>query len=378
MLFQVKEKDKYSSARTGIISTQHGIIETPCFMPVGTQGTVKTLSPKELADCGAQIILGNTYYLYLRPGDELIREACGIHRFIGWKGAVLTDSGGFQVFSLADLIKITDEGVKFQSHWDGSYHFFDPLKVIQIQRNLGSDIIMALDYPVAYPAPESETEKSTEITVKWARESLRHIYNSQPVYDFDQALFGIIQGGFDPIWRERCINEMLELDFSGYAIGGLSVGEPKNLLWEITEVCTIKLPAEKPRYLMGVGKPEDLVEGVRLGIDMFDCVIPTRNGRNGTVYTSQGKIVIKNSVYRDDFNPVDEACGCYVCQNFSRAYLRHLFHAQEMLALRLASLHNIYFYIQLMRSMREAIINNRFSEWEKEFFKNYKTDGDEQ
>ena len=376
MKFEIIAKDKNTKARAGNIYTDHGDIQTPCFMPVGTQGSVKTLSPLDLQDCKAQIILGNTYYLYLKPGEEIINKIGGLHKFIGWNRPILTDSGGYQVFSLSDLNKVKDNGVQFQSHFDGSYHFFTPGKIIDIQRKIGSDIIMPLDSPAGYPSDHSTSKKANDISIKWAKISLEHFKQSSPVYDNKQTLFGICQGGIYEDLRKSGLEQMIDMDFEGYAVGGLSVGEPKQIIYDMTDFSTEILPSEKPRYLMGVGKPGDIVECIKRGIDMFDCVIPTRNGRNGTAYTARGKIVIKNAVYKEDFTPLDQDCNCYTCSNFSRAYLRHLFNAGEILVLRLLSLHNINFFISLTSKIRKAIIDNIYEDWIKEFNNQYMENGE--
>lgn len=341
------------------------------FMPVGTQGTVKTLSPHELEQIGAQIILGNTYHLYLRPGEDLIRQAGGLHRFMNWSRPILTDSGGYQVFSLADLNKVKIEGVRFQSHLDGSYHFFTPESVLLIQRKLGSDIMMVLDECTSYPCTLDQAIQSNEITLDWAKRSLAAFRNSEPLYGYDQALFAIVQGSTYADIRRLSANALVALDFPGYAIGGLSVGEPKDAMFEMTGICTEILPEDKPRYLMGVGKPEDLVEAIGLGVDMFDCVMPTRNGRKGMVFTWNGPLIVKNATYKEDFRPIDEECDCYACRNFSRAYLRHLFKAEEILGMRLASLHNLYFYLELVRQARDAIFNEQYADWKTHFLQRY-------
>jgi len=370
-MFKLEHTDKNTKARAGVVQTSHGSIDTPIFMPVGTQGTVKTLTPHELKDLGSEIILGNTYHLFLRPGTELIRKSGGLHCFISWDKPILTDSGGFQIFSLAALRKITDKGVRFQSHIDGSYHFFTPEKVIDIQRTLGSDIIMTLDECAAYPCSLQEADKADNRTLKWAEQCSERFQGTDSLYGYKQQLFGIVQGSTYEEIREKSIEKLVKIGFNGYAIGGLAVGEPKNSMLDITDFCTELLPASQPRYLMGVGKPADIVEAIYRGIDMFDCVIPTRNGRNGTVYSFNGKIVLKNAEYKDDLFPIDEKCNCYTCRNFTRAYIRHLFQAEEILALRLASIHNLYFYIQLVKQAREAIINNRYAEWKKEILKKF-------
>lgn len=370
-MFTVEKIDEGSKARAGILATPHGRIETPVFMPVGTQGTVKTVSPQELHDLGARIILGNTYHLYLRPGDRLIREAGGLHRFSGWDCPILTDSGGYQVFSLAELRKITDDGVRFQSHLDGSYHDFAPEQVVDIQRNLGSDIMMVLDECSPYPCGEDDAVRANERTVRWAKRSLKRFKESDPPLGRQQFIFPIVQGSTYRAIREISTKRLMEMEFDGYGIGGLAVGEPKTVMLEMTDCCTDLLPENKPRYLMGVGKPEDIVEAIALGVDMFDCVIPTRNGRNGTVYTHKGKMVVKNRNFEKDFIPIDENCHCYTCQHFSRAYIRHLFQAEEILGLRLATIHNLHFYMMLVRQAREAILEGSFRSWKKEFFNEY-------
>jgi queuine tRNA-ribosyltransferase len=369
--FTLLNTDSKTAARAGWIETAHGNIETPIFMPVGTQGTVKAISPAELNQIQAQIILGNTYHLYLRPGHQLVEKAGGLQKFSSWNKPILTDSGGYQVFSLAELNKITSDGFKFQSHLDGSYHFFTPELVVEIQRSLGSDIMMVLDECVAYPCSPEEAIRANEITVQWAKRSRDAFYNSEPKHGYEQAQFAIVQGSTYADVRRQSAQALVDLDFPGYAIGGLSVGEPKDAMYEMTGLCTEILPPEKPRYLMGVGKPEDIVTAIGLGVDMFDCVLPTRNGRNGTVFTWSGPLVVKNAVYKEDFQPIDANCQCYTCRNFSRAYIRHLFQAQEILALRLATLHNLYFYLELVREARKAILRNEFLSWQQHFFSNY-------
>lgn len=371
MKFEINNKDYFCKARTGKIELAHGTIETPIFMPVGTQGTVKTLSPDELEQIGAQIILSNTYHLYLRPGPELVHQAGGLHRFMNWQRPILTDSGGYQVFSLAELNKVKIEGVRFQSHLDGSYHFFSPESVIEIQRKLGSDIMMVLDECTSYPCTLDQAIESNKITLDWAKRSLNAFLNSQPLYGFDQTLFAIVQGSTYEEVRRQSATALVDMNFPGYAIGGLSVGEPKEAMFEMTNICTEILPENKPRYLMGVGKPEDLVEAIELGIDMFDCVMPTRNGRKGTVFTRNGPLVVKNATNKDDFSPIDPECRCYACRNFTRAYIRHLFKAEEILGMRLASLHNLYFYLELLRQAREAILLDQYLKWKKEFLERY-------
>jgi queuine tRNA-ribosyltransferase len=354
-----------------VLELAHGVVQTPVFMPVGTQATVKTVTPQELESIGAEMILGNTYHLFLRPGDSIIREAGGLHRFMNWNRPILTDSVGYQVFSLAELRKIHEDGVQFQSHIDGSYHTFTPDSVLEIQRNLGSDIMMALDVCAPYPSTFDEAQKANAHTIRWAKRSLEYYKESVSPYGFDQALFAIIQGATFESLRKESADRLIEMDFPGYAIGGLAVGEPKEVLYGMTGFCTSLMPADKSRYLMGVGKPEDLVESVSLGVDMFDCVIPTRNGRNATFFTWQGRLAIRNKQYERDFNPVDPECGCHTCQNFTRAYLRHLFKAGELLGLRLATIHNLYFYMELIRRIRKEIDAGTFSDWKKSFYKSY-------
>lgn len=365
MFFNLIHTDVHSKARAGLINTDHGTIETPIFMPVGTQGTVKTLSPRDLHEVKASIILGNTYHLYMRPGHKLIEKLGGLHKFIAWDRAILTDSGGFQVFSLKELRKIDDEGVLFQSHLDGSYHKFTPELVLEIQRSLGSDIMMVLDECPPYPSTEEYALKSNELTIKWARQAREIFANWQPIYGHRQWLFAIVQGATFKHIREQSAKALVELDFPGYAIGGLAVGEPKDVMFDITDFCTEILPQEKPRYLMGVGMPADILEAIELGVDMFDCVIPTRNARNGTVFTWQGKMVLKAARFKEDVRPIDANCTCYACQNFSRAYLRHLYNANEILGLTLATIHNVHFYLDLVRKAREAILNDEFSAWKQ-------------
>jgi len=330
-------------------------------MPVGTRATVKTLSPKDLEDVDAQIILGNTYHLYLRPGHKLIEKAGGLHNFMSWHKPILTDSGGFQVMSLEGLRKITPEGVKFQSHIDGSYHFFTPEKVIEIQNAIGADIIMSFDECPPYPATKKYISESLKTTLSWAERGKRaHKYPEK------QALFGIVQGGIFPDLREESALKLMEMDFPGYSIGGLAVGEKKEDMLKITSLLNNILPTDKPRYLMGVGTPLDLLQNIENGVDMFDCVMPTRNARKGTVFTSRGKLIIKSARYKEDFSPLDENCDCYTCRNFSRAYIRHLFSVNELLGMRLTSLHSLHFYLDLMKKARKAILENRYSAFKKE------------
>ena len=331
-------------------------------MPVGTRATVKTLSPAELHDVGAQIILGNTYHLYLRPGHELIQKAGGLHKFMGWNKPILTDSGGFQVMSLKGLRKITPEGVRFQSHIDGSYHMFTPEKVIKIQNAIGADIIMSFDECPPYPATKKYIAESLKVTLDWAKRGKEVHKDTEK-----QALFGIVQGGIYEDLREESAEKLMDMNFPGYSIGGLAVGEPKDDLLKITSFLNNILPKNKPRYLMGVGTPIDLLENIENGIDMFDCVMPTRNARKGTIFTRNGKLIIKSARYKQDFSPIDEECDCYACRNFSRAYIRHLFSVDELLGMRLATIHSLHFYMELISKARKAILENRFSQFKKEF-----------
>ncbi|GMT42801.1 MAG: queuine tRNA-ribosyltransferase [bacterium] len=362
-MFDFKLLCKYENARCGLITTAHGKIQTPAFMPVGTQATVKTLSPEEITKTGSEILLCNTYHLYLRPGQKLIEKMGGLHKFMNWQGPILTDSGGFQVFSLKGLTKITDDGVMFQSHLDGSSHFLTPEDSIDIQQSLGGDVMMCFDEPPPYPSVNEHLKKSLERTTKW-EERCKKVKTNE-----NQALFGITQGGTDQRLREESTRQIVEIGFDGYAIGGLSVGESTSLMLEMTEISASLLPEKKPRYLMGVGTPEDILEAVKRGVDMFDCVMPTRNARNGSLFTSHGRINIKNAAHVDDQRPLDENCQCYTCKNFSRAYLRHLFMSGEMLGLRLNTIHNLTYYQQLMVMIRESIQNKNFSGFAEEFGK---------
>ncbi len=374
--FQVTHRDGATRARSGVIDTAHGRIRTPVFMPVGTQASVKTISNRELDEAGAQIVLANTYHLFLRPGENVIQEAGGLHRFMSWKKPILTDSGGFQIFSLETFVKVKNDGVEFQSHIDGRKHFLTPEEVVRIQCAFGSDIFMPLDECVKYPADYSYLEKSMTVTYDWAKRSKDcwlKLKNDER-YKNAGTLFGILQGGVEHKLRQRAVDEMLPLDFPGYAIGGLSVGEPNALMYEVLERTTPQLPENKPRYLMGVGLPDDLFEAVSQGVDMFDCVVPTRNGRNATVFTPKGKLLLRGASYTRDLRPIDEHCPCYTCRTYTRAYLRHLFNAEEHLAGRLASLHNLTFFIQLLELMRQAIEESRFLELRRSFLSGYHND----
>ncbi len=364
--FKVLKKDEDSYARLGELKTAHSTISTPVFMPVGTQATVKSLPPEDLEEIGIGIILSNTYHLYLRPGDELIEKAGGLHRFMAWDKSILTDSGGFQVFSLSKLRRITDDGVYFNSHIDGSKHFLTPEKVIEIEQRLGADIAMCFDECSPYPCSYEEAQKAVQRTTAWARRC-KSAHNKA-----DQALFGIVQGNIYQDLRTQSIQDLVELDFPGYAIGGLSVGEPKEDMHRILDLTHHLLPANKPRYLMGVGAPEDLVEGVKRGVDMFDCVLPTRLARHGAAYTKEGRITVRNATYAEDFTPLDSECDCKVCQKYTRAYIRHLIKAEEILAASLLSYHNVYFLNKLMEDMRKAIQVGEFAQFYAAFFKKYK------
>ena len=369
--FRIVAVDAETKARAGELVTPHGVVETPVFMPVGTQATVKTLAPSDLEEIGTRIVLTNAYHLYLRPGTELIREAGGIHRFMGWDRAILTDSGGFQVFSLARLNRITDDGLEFQSHLDGSRHFMSPEQNVAIQRDRGADIIMVLDECVAYPAERSYAARSHELTLKWARRAL-DAWREAPG---EQSLFGIVQGATYADLRRESAAALAGMEFPGYAIGGLAVGEPKGAMREMVDAAVEELPEAKPRYFMGQGFPEDIIDSVVQGIDMFDCVMPTRNARKGSVFTSRGKLVVKNAACAADHGPMDPECTCYACRNFSRAYMRHLFAADEMLGARLASLHSLTFYVTMMREMRAAIIEGDFGDWRRSFLSRYEESG---
>ncbi|WP_418792541.1 tRNA guanosine(34) transglycosylase Tgt [Phosphitispora sp. TUW77] len=363
--YELIKECKRTGARLGRLQTPHGIIETPVFMPVGTQASVKAMTPQELKELNAEIILSNTYHLYLRPGEDLIKEAGGLHRFMNWDRPILTDSGGFQVFSLGPLRKVSEDGVTFKSHIDGSTHFMSPERATRIQMDLGSDIAMAFDECVSYPCTREYTEAALERTTRWA-ERCKKVHNHK-----DQALFAIVQGGIYRELRERSARELTAMDFPGYGIGGLSVGEPKPLMYEMLDCTVPLLPVDKARYLMGVGSPDCLIEAVIRGVDMFDCVLPTRIARNGTVMTSHGRLVVRNAGNARDFRPLDEECSCYTCRNFTRAYIRHLFKANEILGLRLTTIHNLHFLLNLMKGIRAAIADDYLPEFKDRFFAKY-------
>ena len=362
--YELLHIDKTTGARRGIVHTPHGDIQTPIFMPVGTQATVKSMTVEELKENGAQIILSNTYHLYLRPGEKLVKKAGGLHNFMRWDRPILTDCGGFQVFSLSDLRTISEEGVEFKSHLDGSKHFFSPEKVMQIEEDLGADIIMSFDECCPYPSTYEYTKNSMERTTRWAK-------RCKASHKTNQALFGIIQGGFYEDLREKSAKDLIELDFPGYAIGGISVGEPKEEFLKMLKVTAPLMPKNKPRYLMGVGSPDYLLEAAMAGIDMCDCVLPTRIARNGTAMTSHGKVVVRNANYAEDFTPLDPECDCYTCRNYTRAYIRHLVKCNEILGVRLLSIHNIKFLTNLMERVRIEIENDNLANFVKDFYKKY-------
>ncbi|GEN46427.1 tRNA guanosine(34) transglycosylase Tgt [Alkalibacillus haloalkaliphilus] len=357
---------KQTGARLGKVHTPHGSFETPVFMPVGTLATVKTMAPEELKEIGANIILSNTYHLWLRPGEDVVEEAGGLHKFMNWDGSILTDSGGFQVFSLSDMRQIEEEGVHFRNHISGAKLFLSPEKAMHIQNSLGSDIMMAFDECPPYPASYDYMKASVERTSRWAERCLEaHQKPGQ------QGLFGIIQGGEYEELRKQSARDLTSLDFPGYAIGGLSVGEPKDVMNKVLDFTTPLLPDEKPRYLMGVGSPDSLVDGAMRGVDMFDCVLPTRIARNGTCMTSNGRLVVRNAKFAKDFTPIDENCDCYTCRNYTKAYIRHLIKANETLGIRLTTYHNLYFLVKLMGQVRNAIKEDRLGDFRDEFFEQY-------
>jgi queuine tRNA-ribosyltransferase len=371
--YELIAEDTETGARAGVLHTPHGKIETPIFMPVGTQATVKTLDQHDLIEAQAQIILGNAYHLYLRPGHELIDRMGGLHQFMNWSRPILTDSGGFQVFSLGDLNKISEEGVRFQSHLDGSSHLFTPESVMEIEHGLGADIIMAFDECTPYPCERDYAEKSMRMTLRWAERCIKRHQelSAQRTHRPPQALFGIVQGSVYPDLRRTCAQELIQMDLPGYAIGGLAVGEPRDSMFGVIRETTPLLPNDKPRYLMGVGLPNDLVEAVGAGADMFDCVVPTRNARNGTVFTRNGRLRLRNAAHAEDPQPLESAGACKTCTHYSRAYLRHLFKTNEVLGMHLATFHNVFFFQQLMRDMRDAIISGHFAAWQADFFALY-------
>ncbi len=369
MEYKLLKKSTESHARLGEIHTSRGVIKTPAFMPVGTKATVKSMSPEEVSELGADIILSNTYHLYLRPGEDIVEKAGGLHKFMNWHKPILTDSGGFQVFSLNSLRKISEEGVEFSSHIDGSKHFISPEKSIEIQMALGSDIMMAFDECPAYPNTREYVEKSMDMTTRWAVRCLKQRGENPK----GQALFAIVQGGMYQDLRLKHIEQLTQYDFDGFALGGLSVGEPKEMMYEVLDYAAHKLPEDKPRYLMGVGSADDLLEAVIRGIDMCDCVLPTRTARMGTAMTYNGNISIKKAEYREDFTPIDENCECYACKNYTKAYIRHLYKANEIMSSRLLSYHNLYFLQRFMEDIRKAIEEDRLLQFRDDFYKNYQT-----
>ncbi|MDZ7797550.1 MAG: tRNA guanosine(34) transglycosylase Tgt [Candidatus Marinimicrobia bacterium] len=376
MKFTLEKRSASFSARAGTIQTAHGIIKTPVFMPVGTHATVKALSNDELEAANAQIILGNTYHLYLRPGMEVMQAAGGLHKFMNWNKPILTDSGGFQIFSLAHLRKIEGDVITFRSHIDGSLHRFSPETSMEIQRILGSDIVMVFDECTPYPCDHEYARKSLQTTHRWEKSSKDHFQSRDPLYGHSQALFAIVQGSVYEDLRYESVKYLTDEGFDGYAIGGLAVGEPKDIMYDLTQKVCDKLPEDRPRYLMGIGKPEDILQSIARGVDMMDCVLPTRNARNGSVYTWDGKINLKNHRYKKDFTPLDPECGCYACRNHSRAYLHHLYRQNEILGMRLNSMHNIHFFLELTRRAREALMEDRFPEFYRDFFTRYPVEKD--
>ncbi|MCL1967008.1 MAG: tRNA guanosine(34) transglycosylase Tgt [Fibromonadales bacterium] len=362
-MFTLLKTSPNSAARLGLLKTAHGEVPTPIFMPVGTAASVKAVSPRDLQEMEAKIILANTYHLHLRPGTPLIAQMGGIHKFCSWPGPVLTDSGGFQVWSLKELRKIKENGVEFRSHLDGSKHFFSPESVMQAQREIGADIIMAFDECTPFPSTEQEAQKSLDYTKRWTRAAKEWLDKNPPLHGYPQQFFGIIQGGMHPELRLQAIEELKQINPDGYAIGGLSVGEPEETMYKMAAFCTEHIPQTHPRYIMGVGTPWNMLELILRGIDMFDCVMPTRNARNGTLFTSKGILHYKSAIHKDQNAPPDENCTCYTCQNFSKAYLRHLIHSNELLVLQLASIHNLHFYLNLMRQTRQKIAEGAFEAW---------------
>ncbi|MBW2145923.1 MAG: tRNA guanosine(34) transglycosylase Tgt [Deltaproteobacteria bacterium] len=369
--FTLIRRDNLTRARLGLLDTPHGSVETPFFMPVGTLATVKALTPEEILEAGGRVILANAYHLHLRPGVELIRKMGGLHRFMHWDRTILTDSGGFQLYSLADFRKISEEGVHFRSHLDGSMHFITPEMAVEIQEDLGADIMMCLDECLGYPATRKEAEESMRLTLRWARRCRR------AKKTLDRALFGIVQGGMHADLRSQSAEETREIGFDGYAVGGVCVGEPKSSMMEILDQTLQELPVDRPRYVMGVGAPEDLVECVALGADMFDCVLPTRGARNGLLLTRKGRLSIKNARYASDESPVDESCQCYTCKHYSRAYLRHLYQSKEILAMRLNTVHNLFYILELMQGIRESIREGRYAEFRREFYMHRRQESEE-
>ncbi len=374
-ILQVQHQAQDTKARTGILTTDHGVVETPVFMPVGTQGTVKAVEPRQLHELGYRIILGNTYHLYLRPGEQVLQDFGGLHRFMQWNGAILTDSGGFQIFSLQDLRSVSEDGVEFRSHIDGSKHFFTPEKVIDIQRSIGSDIMMVLDECPPYPTSYREMQRAVERTIQWAKRCRQQWQTQPPLYEWRQWLFAIGQGGVYRDLRQQCLEALIAMDFSGYAIGGLAVGEPIEQMLEVVDWSTDWIPVTKPRYLMGVGTPVDILEAIDRGVDMFDCVLPTRNARNGQLFTTRGKLNIRNAKFRGSREPIDPGLPYYISQEFTLGYLHHLFRAKEILGLQLATLQNLAFYQWLVQTARQKIRQNRFRQWKESFIQQWTATG---
>ncbi len=372
--FTVDSVDRITAARCGVMKTAHGVFQTPAFAPVATAGSVKTLLFEEVHSLGAEIVLSNTYHLYLKPGVELIRQAGGLHRFVNWEGPILTDSGGFQAYRLSEFFDYQEEGVAFRSHWDGSPHFLSPEKVLEIQHVLGSDLVMPLDFCPPYPADETLIARSVRVTTEWAKRSKNwwESHDRMSHWGQRQSLFGIVQGSTSPAWRKRSAQELAGLEFDGYALGGLSLGEMKQETFKSVGVVVEQLPSDRLRYLMGMGTPVDLLLGIEQGIDLFDCALPTRNARNGTVYNWEGKLVLKGAGFKDDFQPIDGRCGCPACRNYTRAYIRHLFNAKEITAMHLATLHNLWFYQELLHVVREKIRTNGFATFKKNFMERYR------
>jgi len=372
--FAVETVDAKGLARTGWMNTAHGVFQTPAFAPVATAGSVKTLTFEEVRLLGTELVLSNSYHLYLKPGTEVIRQAGGLHRFINWPGPILTDSGGFQAYRLSQFFDYQEEGVAFRSHWDGSEHFFSPEKVLEIQHILGSNLIMPLDFCPPYPADENLIARSVRVTTEWGKRSKSWWESREKTSAWGerQFLFGIVQGSTDAVWRKRSAQELVELELDGYALGGLSLGESKTETFDTVASTIEHLPADRPRYLMGMGSPEDLLCGIDLGVDLFDCALPTRNARNGTVYTWEGKLVLKGAGYKDDFKPIDQRCGCPACRSYTRAYLRHLFNAREITAMHLATLHTLWFYQELLRRAREEIREGTWASFKQDFLNRYR------
>jgi queuine tRNA-ribosyltransferase len=368
--FTLKKKDANTSARLGVVHTAHGDIQSPFFMPVGTKATVKTLSQEDLRAIGSEVELSNTYHLFLRPGCDIIEKAGGLHKFMSWERAILTDSGGFQVFSLTDWRKVTDEGVEFQSHIDGDKHLLTPESVMDVQRIFGSDMVMPLDECSPYPCEYGPAEAAVRRTTAWAQRTKAH-FEKTGMRERGQRLFSIVQGSTYKDLRERSVKELLELDTDGYAIGGVSVGEPVKEMFEVLGWVVDLLPQDKPRYFMGIGMPDQIVKAVGMGIDMFDTVIPTRYGRYGTCFTDRGQVVVRNGAFKEDFRPLDPECDCFVCKNYTRAYIRHLFNTSELLGLRLAAYHNVHYYVNLLRRIREALAKGSFDEFSRSFLAKY-------